>query len=121
MRARMFAGILNKTLEVYRSTMVKNDFGEEVETYTLNGKYRCGVSHQTTSRTVMNSEVQYPYTKYFIVREYVSILEFDLIKYDGKYYRVTYIETNDELHNKRVDVESLNSDVNISVPTTQNG
>ena len=110
----MFAGILKKKIEVYRKSVIKNDFGEEVETYTKVHSYRAGVSHQSTSRTVINSEIQYPYTKFLIVRIYADIIEEDVILLDGKYYRITSIELNDDLQNKRVDIIRVIEIINIS-------
>lgn len=112
----MWAGILNKKIYIYRSVNTRNDFGEEVEAYYEYSSTRAGVSHQSTSRTVINSEIQYPYTKFFVVRKYVDLTENDLIKFDGKYYRVLSIEDNDQLQNKRVDVERILEEVNIYTP-----
>lgn len=114
----MWAGILNKKIYIYRSVIVKNDFGEEVESYYESSSTRAGVSHQSTSRTVINSEIQYPYTKFFVIRNYVDVTENDLIKYENKYYRVLSIEDNDELQNKRVDVQRVLEEVSIYSPTT---
>ena len=110
----MYAGILKKKIEVYRKSVVKNAFGEEVETYTKVHSYRAGVSHQSTSRTVINSEIQYPYTKFLVVRIYADILEEDIILLDDKYYRISSIEPNDDLQNKRVDIIRVLETVNIS-------
>lgn len=110
----MYAGILKKKIEVYRKSVIKNAFGEEVETYTKVHSYRAGVSHQSTSRTVINSEIQYPYTKFLVVRIYADILEEDIILLDGKYYRISSIELNDDLQNKRVDIIRVLETVNIS-------
>ena len=110
----MYAGILKKKIEVYRKSVIKNAFGEEVETYTKVHSYRAGVSHQSTSRTVINSEIQYPYTKFLVVRIYADILEEDIILLDGKYYRISSIEPNDDLQNKRVDIIRVLETVNIS-------
>lgn len=110
----MFAGILKKKIEVYRKSVIKNAFGEEVETYTKVHSYRAGVSHQSTSRTVINSEIQYPYTKFLVVRIYADILEEDIILLDGKYYRISSIELNDDLQNKRVDIIRALEEFNIT-------
>lgn len=110
----MYAGILKKKIEVYRKSVVKNAFGEEVETYTKVHSYRAGVSHQSTSRTVINSEIQYPYTKFLVVRIYADILEEDIILLDDKYYRISSIEPNDDLQNKRVDIIRALEEFNIT-------
>lgn len=104
----MFAGILNEKIEVYTLQKVKDEFGQEVTTPLLAHTYRAGVSHNSTSRTVINSEIQYPYTKFFICRIYADITENDWIKYDDKFYRILSIEENRALQNKRIDVEVVN-------------
>ena len=90
----MFAGILNKKIYIYRSVNTKNDFGEEVEAYYEYSSTRAGVSHQSTSRTVINSEIQYPYTKFFVIRKYVDLTENDLIKFDIPYAKQTVERTD---------------------------
>lgn len=113
----MWAGILKKKIDVYRKTVVRNDFGEEVETYEKVHSYRAGVSHQSTSRTVINSEIQYPYTKFLVVRIYADILEEDIVLLDGKYYRITSIEPNDDLQSKRVNIIRALDEFNIEDET----
>lgn len=98
----MWAGILNEILEVHRPTKVKDEFGQEKTVDTVVGKYRCGVSHQSTSRTVINSEITYPYQKRFIVRIYADVVETDEIKYNNKMYLIESIEENRELQNKLI-------------------
>lgn len=104
----MWSGVLNEKLEVYVLQKVKDVYGQEVTTPVLSHSYRCGVSHNSTSRTVINSEIQYPYTKFFIVRIYADITENDWIKYNNKFYRILSIEENREMQNKRIDVEVIN-------------
>lgn len=98
----MWAGRLNEILEVHRPTKVKDEFGQEKTVDTVVGKYRCGVSHQSTSRTVMNSEIAYPYQKRFIVRIYADVVETDEIMYDGKLYLIESIEDNKEMQSKLI-------------------
>ena len=98
----MYAGLLNEILKVHRLTKEKDDYGQEKVVDTVIGQYRCNVSHQSTSRMVMNSEIVYPYQKRFIVRIYANIREDDEIEYDGKMYLIESIEDNRELQNKLI-------------------
>lgn len=98
-------------------TSTKNSFGEEETSLLKICSTRCGVSNNTTSRNVINYEIQYPYTKFFIVRIYVDVQEDDFIKYNGKFYRILSIEENRDLQNKRIDVEIANG-INIPTPTS---
>lgn len=109
----MLSGVLKERIDVYRKTVVKNDFGEEVESYIKVHSYRAGVSHQSTRRTVINYEIQYPYTKYLVVRIYADIEDNDIILYKDKYYRITSIEENDDRQNKRIDIERSLDEFNI--------
>jgi len=104
----MFSGILNEIIEIWRMTTTKNRVGEEEQIVQKYKTTRAGVSNNTTSRQVINYEIQYPYTKYFITRIYVDVQEDDYIKYKGKFYRILSIEENRELQNKRIDVEIAN-------------
>lgn len=100
----MWAGILNEKILVHRYTKTKDDYGQEKVVDTVIGEYRAGVSHQSTSRSVINSEISYPYQKRFIVRIYADITEVDEIEYNGKMYLIESIEENRELQNKMITV-----------------
>lgn len=104
----MFAGLLSEVIEIYRCTKTRNDFGEEELTWKFSSKTRAEVSHSSTSRTVIEHEIQFPYSKYFVVRKYVDVQEDDRIKYNGKYYTITSIEFNRERQCKKITVDVLN-------------
>jgi len=98
----MWAGILNKKLEVHRFTKTKNEFGEDIVNEISVGEYRCGVVNQSTSRVNLNNEISFPYQKRFIVRRYCDIDEGDEILYNGKLYLIESIEENEGLQNKMI-------------------
>ena len=104
----MQAGILKDKIDITRFDKVKNDYGEETISYTYIGSTRAGVINNPTSRTVINSEIQYPYTKNVVVRKYVDVKEDDWIKYKGKDYRILSIEENDTYQNKMLIVQLVN-------------
>lgn len=107
----MYSGILNEVIEIWRQSTERNNYGEEEIRREFYKKTRAGVSSQGTRRTVINSEIQYPYQKFFVTRIYVDVKEDDWIKYDGRFYRILSIENNRELQNKRIDVEITNEQV----------
>ena len=93
----MRAGLLNEIITLYRPTITKNEFGEDIETWNTVGDYRARVVHAGGSRTNENSEMVYPYQKTFIVRIYVDIQEDDIIAFKSTRYRVLSIEKSREL------------------------
>lgn len=100
----MYAGRLNEKIEVIRHTTVKNDYGEDTSYSYTSAYYRAGTSHQSTSRSLINNEIQYPYQKQFTVRIYADIEEDDEIKYRNTYYLIESIEENREMQNKLITV-----------------
>lgn len=104
----MWAGQLRDKIDITRFDKVKNDYGEEVVSYTYIGSVRAGVINNPTSRTVINSEIQYPYTKNLVVRKYVDVSENDWIKYKEKDYRILSIEENEQYQNKMITVQLVN-------------
>lgn len=104
----MFAGPLKEKIEIYDHTKTRNSFGEEVETLTLTYSTRAKVGHIGGSRTVINSEIQTPYTKNFVIRIYVPVKDDSWIKYNGNYYRVTSIDKNPDLQQQVIIGEIVN-------------
>ena len=60
------------------------------------------------TREIQNNEIFYDYSKTFIVRMYVDVLDTDRIKYDDKYYRVISIEPDLHLQQKTILAELVN-------------
>ena len=104
----MFAGLLKECIEIWDVASVKNDYGEMKETRSLAYSTRAKVGHIGGSRAVINNEIQTPYQKNFVVRVYVPVSDTSWVKYEGKYYRVTSIDTNKDLKEKILVCELVN-------------
>lgn len=104
----MFAGFLKEKIEIYGFQKTRNEYGEEVEERTLLYTTRAKVGHVGGSRSVINSEIQTPYTKRFVLRIYVPIYDDSWIKYKDKYYRVTSIDKDLDMQQQVIDTEIVN-------------
>ena len=69
---------------------------------------RARVIHNNGNRPLQNSEVFYSYNKTFQVRIYVNVDEFDLIKYDNKFYRILSLDKNKEEQLITINTELVN-------------
>ena len=103
-----FAGLFNEKIEIYDISSSRNDYGEQVDVYTLKYTTRAKVGHNSGSRTVINNEIQTPYVKNFVVRYYVPVTDTAQIKYKGKYYRITSIDPDPALQQIVVTTEIVN-------------
>lgn len=104
----MRAGLLKDLIEIYGSVITVNNVGEQSTTYNLKSTIKARVIHGSGNRTVENDEVVYPYQKNVQVRIYQDINDYDRIKYDGKFYRILSIETNNDLQCKNILMEVVN-------------
>ena len=105
-----WSGRLNEPIAVYNFKSGKNEYGEEVDYSPLSYSYavaydpnnlysyctyyttRAQVVYKGGSRAVINNEIETPYSKAFIVRNYVPINDESWIKWKDKFYRVTSLE-----------------------------
>ena len=104
----MRAGILNETIAVYRLVESKSDFGDISTSYEKAFTTRARVEHKLGTRTVQNDEIFYDYSKTFIIRYYVDVIDTDRILYGSKYYRVISIEPDRQKQQKTVLTELVN-------------
>lgn len=121
-----WAGKLNEAVYVYNFKSGKNVFGEEVDysplsysyatLYNPNNSYsyctyyptRAQVIYTGGVRGVRNNEIQTPYTKSFIVRNYVPITDTSWIKWKDNYYRVTSLDESRQYQEITVTTELVN-------------
>ena len=104
----MNAGELDEIIEILRKKTTTNRFGEEVESYVSQGTYKAHVWHRSGGRRYTNSEVVYDYAKTLQVRIYVPIDEnLDVIKWEGKKYRILDVDKNKELQCKTINIEEI--------------
>ena len=104
----MRAGLLTECIDIYSPSATTNQFGEENNVNVLKAITRARVIHNNGNRTLQNSEVFYSYNKTFQVRIYVNVDEFDLIKYDNKFYRILSLDKNKEEQLITINTELVN-------------
>ena len=102
------AGKLKEVIEIYSNEIIKDEYGQEVETKVLKCSTKPELRHYKGSRNIENSEIVHNYLKSFLVRYYVDVDDYDIIKWDGKYYRVIDIEPNREFQYKTINAEKIN-------------
>ena len=91
-----WAGRLNEEIEIWDITTRRNDYGEDEQERSKIYTTRAQTIYSGGSRTVLNDEVQVPYSKRFITRKYVPVTETSWIKWKDRFYRVTSIEESRE-------------------------
>ena len=104
------AGLLTELIIIKSPTSVVNEYGEKVQTYSVKYCTRARVSNNGGTRTTENDEIFYSYTKTFTVRSYVPVDERDIIKYDGKNYRIITIENRTRDNNDKLLITELIND-----------
>lgn len=102
------AGLFKEKIEIYREVKTQNQFGELVSSMQLVYTTMAKVTHMSGSRTVINSEIQFPYSKQFVVRKYVPVEDEDQILYNGKYYRILSIDPDPILWQQTILAELVN-------------
>lgn len=103
----MNAGDLNEIITVYSTQITKNSFGEEVEDLVKKFDVRACIWHRSGGRKVSNDSVVYDYSKTIQVRYYTDIDDFDIIYWDGRYYRILDIEPNKRDMCKTINIEQI--------------
>ena len=121
-----FAGKYNEKVYVYNFLRSKNDYGEEVDYSPLSYSYataydpnnptaycayyatRADVIYTGGARNVLNNEIQTPYTKNFIVRNYVPVTDESWILWKDNYYRVTSIDESRQYQEITLSTELVN-------------
>lgn len=93
----MKAGQLNEVISIFRQVESQSEYGDISTSYKEVGKTRAKVNHSLGNRGVQNNEIFYDYSKTFVVRIYVDVVDSDRIKYGEKFYRVISIEPDARL------------------------
>lgn len=104
----MRAGLLNEQVEILTSTLEKNDYGEQTETWTTTYTTKARLIHDSGDRTEINDEVFYAYTKTFQMRQYVPVEEYNRIKWNNKIFRILSITPDKHQQNLTVKTELVN-------------
>ena len=93
----MIAGILKEIVTIKRAAIVKNSFGEEVETWIDVTTTRAFVKQTTSQRTETNNEITYDFTKEFRVRYYVDVQPYDILVWNNQRYRIIQLDKQKDL------------------------
>lgn len=104
----MRAGLLTEIIEVLRPTTITNDYGEKKQDFSLYLTTRAVLEHLRGSRNIENSEIVHNYTKVFSVRIYNDIDEKDVIRWNGKEYRILDIEPDKKKQQLTITTELIN-------------
>lgn len=104
----MWAGLRNESIDIMRYSNQANEYGEIVKTLVKEYTTRAKVVHLSGSRTVRNDEIQYPYNKTFVLRWKSPITEDNLIRWQGKLWRVMSIDNDKDMMQTVVITEIVN-------------
>lgn len=88
----MRAGLLKENIEIWSKSLTVNDFGEEIENWSCSYRTRARLTHNGGSRMIDNQQVFYEHSKTFEIRLYVPVYEYDRIRWNNQFYRITNIE-----------------------------
>lgn len=102
------AGKLKEIIEIYSNTITKDEYGQEVETKVLKCSTKADLKHTNGNRELENSEIVHNYNKTLTVRYYVDVDDYDIIKWENKFYRVIDIEPNRDYQFKTITMEKIN-------------
>lgn len=104
----MRAGLLKEIITIQSSTLFKNSYGEEKETWFDKCTTRARLIHDSGSRQTTNNEIFYSHRKTLQIRPYIKVDDFDKILWNGKEYRVIDIEPNKEQQMQIITIEEIN-------------
>ena len=104
----MRAGLLTERVSVLHPTTTTNNVGEQVTAYEETTAIRARDVSNRQSRTNDNGEIWMPSTRVLEVRIYHDICDTDLLKWNGKQYRIIGIETDRQQRCKRLTIEEVN-------------
>lgn len=104
----MIAGILKDIITIKRAVIVKNDFGEEVETWSDVTTTRAYVKQSSSRRNEENGEITYDFIKEFRVRIYVDVRPYDIIIWNGQKYRILSLDKQKDLQQITLQTELIN-------------
>lgn len=104
----MIAGRLNEIIEIWRPTTTTNEFGEKEKTNSLIVTTRANVQNLNGSKLIENNEIVVVYNKVFTIRYYHNLTETDIIKWQGKNYKINTIEKRREYNDILINAEVIN-------------
>ncbi len=104
----MEAGRLTENIEIYSPNIIKNELGEQVNTYSYKLRTKANKLSNSGNRKLENHEIVYSYNLVFEVRYYIDVEETDRIKYNNKFHRILSIDKNNLLQKIIITTELIN-------------
>jgi len=89
------SGALNRRIQLWRKTSVKNEFGEYNEDWALNRQIRANVLNHIGNKGIDNDEVFNVVRLRITVRNQTDINEMDRLFVFGKFYQIDFIRPDD--------------------------
>lgn len=90
----MRSGAISRTVELWKKSVVKNDYGEMAETWNKIKDLRAFVRRRSGRDQINSSENFYEIRIVVEIRNQHDIEEQDRIKYDGNMYMIEFIQPN---------------------------
>lgn len=87
----MKSGDLRYSIEVWRSTIVKDQYGKGKTEWEYLYKTRANAICSPIARTEENTEIFFPHNMEFVIRSYHDIKDMDRIYFQGNKYRILSI------------------------------
>ena len=106
--SNMQAGLLKDIIELYKPSLTKNEFGEQIQEYIRVCETKSQVKFNSGNRGISNDEVVVNYTKIFLVRYYIQVNENYQIQWNNHRYRILSIEENRQHNYKQIIAELIN-------------
>ena len=115
----MRSGLLTEVIKIYTPAVTINGLGEQNTTYTLVQSCRARVMHRSHNRENMQGDIVYPNSHELQVRIHINIGDYDIILWQGHYYRMIQAPIEDK-HNqsKTLIIEQIEGGVTLTPEPT---
>lgn len=104
----MRSGLLTQVIKLLRPQKVISEYGEEKTEYIEHYTTRARVIYNPSNREIENDEIVYANRFIMTVRYYVPVVDYDLIEWCGKRYRILSILPKREYNEIELTIELIN-------------
>lgn len=104
----MRAGRLNEIVEIWRSQVTVNEYGERDEEDVYVCKTRAAVRNTSGGRSEPNNEIFYSYSFEFLLRSYIPVVDTDRIKWQGNMYMINSLQHRRESNDIQIFATKIN-------------
>lgn len=104
----MRAGRLNEIVEIWRSQVTVNEYGERDEEDVYVCKTRAAVRNTSGGRSEPNNEIFYTYSFEFLLRSYIPVVDTDRIKWQGNMYMINSLQHRRESNDIQIFATKIN-------------